>query len=147
MIINYVTLIRNPLRIHTIKTFCDPHLRKSSALTVDDDIHSIDFKPCVNVLSNADGYIVHFELPGIIKDDIKIQIHDNTLKVTGERKKGKSEEIVWLHRERPSGRFERSIRFKKFVDASKIDAEYQNGVLKITIPYADEAKPKEISIQ
>jgi len=108
--------------------------------------NQIDFIPRVNITSNGDGYILHFEVPGMNKNEIKIGFAENTLTVSGERKTSGDNDTVWIRRERDTGKFERSNRFQKEVDGTRISATYEEGVLKIVVPYADEAKPKQITI-
>ena len=106
----------------------------------------VDFIPRVNVTSDKEGYLVHVELPGMKKDEIKIGLTEHILTISGERKIEHGDDTVWIHRERTAGKFERSILFKKEVDGSKISAAYEEGVLKIAVPYAEHVKPTNIRI-
>jgi len=105
--------------------------------------------PALDISENEDGYQIEMDVPGIPKNDIKISLRDNQLTITGERKAEKKEENKdkTYHRiERYFGKFQRTIALPNEVDAEKIKAEYNNGVLKIILPRAEKSKPKEIKI-
>ncbi len=104
--------------------------------------------PLMNIEETKDAYKVSVELPGIEKDDIDIQIKDNILTISGEKKEEtKSEEGTFYRRERRYGKFSRSISLPGDVKVDNIDAEYKNGVLTLTLPKAEEAKPKKIEVK
>ena len=91
---------------------------------------------------------MNLDVPGIDKNDVKVKFEDNTLIVSGERKyENKEEEKNYRQIERIYGTFTRTLRLPKDVDAQKISANYKNGVLEITLPKAEEVKPKEIEIK
>ncbi|MDK2812342.1 MAG: hypothetical protein PWQ78_552, partial [Petrotoga sp.] len=95
-------------------------------------------------------YIVECELPGLNKKDIKVQLNNDLLTISAEKKE--SEEVKRgnvYRRERYFGRIERTIRLPEYIDKDKIKAEYENGVLKLTIPKVETAKGegKEIKIE
>ncbi|MGA7162170.1 MAG: Hsp20/alpha crystallin family protein [Bacteroidota bacterium] len=104
--------------------------------------------PSVNVAEDNDGVQVVAEIPGIPKEEVKLQLHDGTLTISGERKVPvdvKDSEL--LRSEIRYGSFSRTIQLPENVDAEKASAEYANGVLRITIPKHEASKPKEISIR
>lgn len=103
--------------------------------------------PSTDVLESKDGYIFKMELPGLDKEDIKIEFDDNVLTVTGEKKEEKEQKGETYHRiERCAGVFSRSFNIPKNVDPKKIKANMKNGVLELHIPKAEDSKPKSIPI-
>lgn len=103
--------------------------------------------PRVDVIDNDDAYLVHVDVPGVSKDDLKINYQDGILSISGERKHANEErEDNYLRVERSYGRFDRSFKLPQSVDVAKIEAKYNDGVLTVTVPKAEESKPREISI-
>jgi HSP20 family protein len=103
--------------------------------------------PRADIHETKDDYLVQLDLPGMDKKDVKIKVEDNFLSISGERKSEQQTGDDKYHRvERFSGTFSRSFRLYKDVDAAKIKAKFNNGVLEIRIPKAEETKPKEIAI-
>jgi HSP20 family protein len=86
------------------------------------------------------------ELPGMRKEDIDISLHDGTLTISGERKREINNGETAQRTERYVGTFRRSITLPTRVDAGKVSATYQDGILKVTLPKAEEAKPKQIKV-
>ena len=104
--------------------------------------------PRADVHESDESFLIQLDVPGIDKNDIKVKFEDNTLIVSGERKyENKQEEKNYRHVERVYGSFTRTLKLPKDVDAQKIAANYKNGVLEITLPKAEEVKPKEIEIK
>ncbi len=104
--------------------------------------------PRADVIENGDAYIIKTELPGVDKNDVKITVRDNVLTLKGEKKQEKEEKGHNFHRvERSYGTFERSFSLPTGVKNDKIDAAYKDGVLTITLPKVEEAKPKEIEVK
>ncbi len=104
--------------------------------------------PRADVHENDNAFVVQLDLPGVEKDNVKVKFEDNTLVVSGERKYESNTDEKNFHRvERIYGTFTRSIAVPKDVDADKISANFKNGVLEITLPKAEEVKPKEIEIK
>jgi len=103
--------------------------------------------PSLDLHETKDHYIVHLEIPGVDKKEIKISIEDGILTVAGERRLEKPAEGTEVHRrERFQGRFERRLTLPKPIDQARVSATYVNGVLAVTLPKAAEAKPREIEI-
>ncbi len=103
--------------------------------------------PAVDITETEDGYEVKAEIPGMKKDEIKINYEDDMLTLSGERNHEKEEKNKNYHRiERRYGKFQRSFYLPKHVKADGIKANYKNGVLTVNIPKSEEAKPKEIAI-
>ena len=111
---------------------------------------NVDFVPAVNTREADDAYYIEVDLPGVKKEDISIDVDDNVLTISGERKveeERKDEEFYRV--ESFYGKFERSFTLPEDVDADKIEAEAKDGVLTIRIPKAQvvEKAPKKIEIK
>ena len=105
------------------------------------------FSPAMDVVEEKDNYLVKADLPGLSKDDVSVTIQDNFLTVKGERKyDAEKKETNYYHRERVHGTFLRTIELPARVDAGKILATFRDGVLHVTLPKSEEAKPKEIKV-
>jgi len=104
--------------------------------------------PAVDIEEREDAYSVKVELPGVSKEDVKITLESNTLTIRGDKKQEKEEKGKNYHRiERSYGSFQRSFALPSTVKAEKIDASYKDGILEITLPKAEEAKPKQIEVK
>lgn len=102
----------------------------------------------LDVSESEDGYIVSASLPGINPDDINITLEDNVLTIQGETtSENESEDTRYHLRERRFGSFSRSLRFPVAVNGDAVEANYENGVLSLHVPKAEEVKPKRISIK
>ena len=103
--------------------------------------------PVMDVHEDADAFTVKVELPGIEKDAVKLTFQDGRLVLEGEKNAEVTKEDEHLAlRERTYGKFYRSLEFPTPVDAGKVCADYKAGVLTVTVPKAEDAKPKEIDI-
>lgn len=104
--------------------------------------------PAVDVRESADEIRVRAELPGLTREDIQVNIENNVLTIAGEKKAevNEQEEGDWHLVERRYGRFERSFTLPRTVDAQGIAATFQDGILTVTLPKAEEAKPRRIEI-
>jgi HSP20 family protein len=90
---------------------------------------------------------VKVELPGMKKEDINISLHDGSLSISGERKsEGQYEDAEVYRAERFFGRFQRSVTLPAAVAADKVKAQYKDGILTVTLPKTEEAKPKHIDV-
>jgi HSP20 family protein len=104
--------------------------------------------PALNVSEDDDNLYIRAELPGIDSESIEISVEGETLTLRGERKsKEPSGNISYHRRERETGRFRRVISFPTRINAEKVEANFKNGVLKVVLPKAEEAKPRQITIQ
>ncbi len=104
--------------------------------------------PTVDIVENNGNIEVKVELPGMNKDDIKITIKNNMLRLSGERKQEEETKEKTFHRiERYFGKFCRTIQLPADIDADKIKAQYKDGVLNITLPKPKSMKPKEIEVE
>jgi HSP20 family protein len=102
--------------------------------------------PALDLYQDKDQFTVVAELPGLKKEDIELSLHDGVLTISGERKQEKKGGEEGYRNERFFGHFQRSITLPARVDGGKIKATYQDGVLKVVLPKAEEAKPKSIEV-
>lgn len=114
---------------------------------MNDDVE-YTWKPSVDISEDDNSYIVSADLPGLTKKEISINVKDNLLTITGERKSAKKDKDDSYYRmERRYGTFSRSFHLPDEVLEEKITASFKNGVLTIDIPKAEVTKPKEIEIK
>jgi HSP20 family protein len=105
------------------------------------------WSPALDLYQSNDNVIAVVELPGMRKEDIEISLHNGTLTISGERKRENSSDGDKAERtERYIGRFRRSIALPTRVDAGKVSATYRDGILTVTLPKAEEVKPKQIQV-
>src|SRR5438270_12759706 len=104
------------------------------------------WSPALDLYQNNDNVVAVIELPGMRKEDIEISLQDGTLTISGERKEERGTEDGATRTERYTGKFRRSITLPTRVDANKVNATYKDGILTVTLPKAEEAKPKQIQI-
>ncbi len=103
--------------------------------------------PALDLYQSNDDVVAVVELPGMNKENIEISLHDGMLTISGERKDESADEGKNDSRtERLVGKFRRSITLPTRVDASKVNASYKDGVLTVTLPKAEEVKPKQIQV-
>ena len=100
----------------------------------------------VDVMEKDDVFTITAMLPGLKPEDVEIQIVNETVSLKGEFRPEIDKEANYIIQERPSGKFCRSVTLSDVVDASKADAKMENGILRIEIPKAEEAKPKTIKV-
>jgi HSP20 family protein len=105
------------------------------------------WSPALDLYQNNDHVIAVVELPGMRKEEIEISLHDGTLTIAGERKSEASNGEQAERTERYVGKFRRTITLPVRVDTSKVSATYRDGILTVTLPKAEEAKPKQIQVQ
>jgi HSP20 family protein len=103
--------------------------------------------PAVNVWEDNEAFHLEAELPGLKQDDVNIAVTQrNVLTLSGERKPEEGEGR-WHRRERGFGRFQRVLRLPAPVDADKVEAQLDNGVLRLTLPKHEDAKPRRIAVK
>ncbi|MGD2136050.1 MAG: Hsp20/alpha crystallin family protein [Gemmatimonadales bacterium] len=106
--------------------------------------------PVVDVHESKDELVLHAELPGMRPEHVDVSVENGVLTISGEKKQEveKGDEDTDYHLiERRYGRFERRFSMPRTVDAEQVDAEFSNGVLRITLPKAEAAKPRKIEIK
>lgn len=104
------------------------------------------WSPAVDVYQSTDNITAVVELPGMRKEDIDISLHDGTLTISGERTRESTNGDKAERTERYVGTFRRSIALPTNVDPNKVNATYRDGILTVTLPKAEEAKPKQIQV-
>src|SRR5437660_8221704 len=103
--------------------------------------------PPVDIFEDAEGLRIIAEVPGVKPEDVKISLEDNVLTIKGAKQQVAEERTERVHRyERTYGTFERSFTLPATVDASNIKASYEHGVLTVTLPKAEKAKPRQIEV-
>ena len=121
--------------------------RETQGNSQDESLTSSSFAPAVDVYEDEHNVTLKIEVPGIEEKDIDVRLENNTLTVHGERKIEKEEKEENYRRvERQYGSFTRTFNLPPTVDAEKVQADYDKGVLKITLPKKAEAKPKQIKV-
>ena len=103
--------------------------------------------PALDVQEDKDNYTISVELPGMKREDISVTLQDGVLVISGERKAEKVTEGVAFHRqERFYGKFQRVLTLATPVAADKVKAAYKEGILAVTLPKSEEAKPRQIDV-
>ena len=103
--------------------------------------------PALDVYEDKDNLTVKAELPGMKREEIEVSLHDGALTISGERKSEKKAEKGEVYRsERFFGRFQRTVALPSPVAADKVKANYKDGILTVTLPKTEEAKPKQIDV-
>jgi HSP20 family protein len=101
------------------------------------------YYPPVNISETEDAYVVEARVPGLGNDEVTVELENKILTIKGEHKR---DQVTYGREERASGKFERVITFKKPLKADGVDAHVQNGILAITLPKAEESKPRKITV-
>src|SRR6266478_5214951 len=103
--------------------------------------------PAMDLFEGTDNFVIRAELPGMKKEDIEISLRDGSLSISGERKPEEKHHETEVYRsERFFGRFQRTISFSAPVAGDKVTAQYKDGILTVTLPKTEEAKPKKIDV-
>jgi HSP20 family protein len=103
--------------------------------------------PAMDLVEQQDRFVLRADLPGLSEDDVKIELDDNVLRISGERSAEQEERREGYYRvERASGSFSRSLVLPEGVDADSIDAHFENGVLEVSVPKPAERKPRRVAI-
>jgi len=119
---------------------------------LDDAIQSVNewprsWDPTCNIFESEQGFTVQMALPGLEGNQIDVQIENNMLRVKGERRSDTSEQRKWYTHDIGEGTFSCSFRLPAYVDHDKSTASYKQGLLTITFPKREEAKPRQIMIE
>ena len=101
--------------------------------------------PSASVTENADGYTLELEMPGVNKDGLDISIENNELSITGRRSNPVIEGTL-IHRESRPHNYRRSFEIDSSIDSAKIGARMSQGVVTLTLPKAEEVKPRKIAV-
>ncbi len=100
----------------------------------------------MDLYRTGEQFVAHVDLPGVDPSSIDIDVEDRTLTIRAERATETADDVQWLSHERPSGTFARQLTLGYGVALDQIEASYVDGVLTLTIPVAEEAKPRKISV-
>jgi HSP20 family protein len=104
--------------------------------------------PAMDLSEDKDNIYLRAELPGMKREDIEVSLHEGTLSISGERKSQSNHPEAEVHRsERFFGRFQRTVALPTPVSPDKAKAQYKDGVLTVTLPKTEEAKPKQIDVR
>jgi len=137
-----LTLTRRPTRLLEDALFSWPFSAEA------DGTLAAVWTPTVDVFEDKDAVRISLEIPGVSPDDVKISLEQNTLTISGEKKQVTEEKAERVHRyERTYGSFTRRFTLPATVEAEKITAKAEHGVLNIVIPKAEKAKPREIAVK
>lgn len=112
------------------------------------DLALADWAPMADISEDENEYVIKAELPELKKEDVKVTVENNVLTISGERNFEKEEKKKKYHRvERAYGRFARSFALPDNADASKVKAEFKDGMLTVHLPKSEKAKPKQIEVK
>ena len=118
-----------------------------SPMSGETELSTRSWAPPVDIYETEDAIVLKAELPGVDAKDVEVRVEDNTLYLKGERKFEKEVKEQNYHRvERSYGSFARSFSLPNSIDADKVKAEFKDGLLTLTMPKREEAKPKTIKI-
>ena len=107
-----------------------------------------EWTPSVDIVEDEKEWLVKADLPEVKKEDVKVTVENGVLTLTGERKLDKEEKDKKYHRlERSFGNFLRSFTLPNSADATKVNAEFKDGLLKVHLPKSEKAKPKAIEVK
>ena len=106
-----------------------------------------EWSPAVEIVESDEEISLTAELPGLEEKDVKINVEDNLLSLSGERTIEKNEDDRYVRSERWYGKFSRSFRLPETADLENINAKLANGVLTVTVPKKEEAKPRQIEVK
>jgi HSP20 family protein len=109
--------------------------------------HGRRWLPAMDLVETGDHFVLRADLPGLSEQDVNIELEDNVLTISGERKAEHEERKEGYYRvERASGNFSRSLTLPEGVDASAVTAHFDKGVLEVRIPKPEQRKPRKVSI-
>ena len=112
-----------------------------------DDMTMADWTPLADITEDDKEYVIKAELPDVKKEDVKVTVENGVLTIAGERKFEREEKKKKYHRvERAFGTFVRSFSLPDVAEASKVKAEFKNGMLTVHVPKSEKAKPKQVEV-
>jgi HSP20 family protein len=112
-----------------------------------DDASARRWVPAMDLVETDDHLVLRADLPGLEQDDVNVEIKDGVLTLSGERRSEREQKTEGFHRvERAFGSFSRSLTLPQGVDADKVAAEFDKGVLEVRIPKPEERKPHKVAI-
>lgn len=106
------------------------------------------FNPSCDIQENQDNYVIGFDMPGVKKEDIHVEVKENILTVSGERRsQWEEKDESTLRRERSYGQFHRSFRLPSHINGDRVEAHYEDGVLQVLLPKTAEAQSRQVEVQ
>ena len=115
--------------------------------TLFDESRSQRWVPAMDLVESEEHFVLKADLPGLGEDDVSIEIRDNALTISGERKsEHEQRERGWYRVERATGRFSRSLSLPEGIDPDAVTAEFDKGVLEVRIPKPEQRKPRRVQI-
>lgn len=135
-----MTLYINPLHRSNRRRMMEEMLRDW------DEGYTAELTFPIDVRADSESFTITALLPGVDPEDLDIQIVNEIVTISGELKSDRDENAQYLLAERPSGRFHRVITLPTPLDAANVQADLENGILSVTIPKAEEAKPRTIKV-
>lgn len=122
--------------------------RMFNTMNLEPEQAGVAWTPPVDLHEAEDAYRLEVDLPGLTKDDIQLSITDDVVTLKGSRKQETEKRAEGYHRiERMYGSFQRSFRIPGGIDATKVEASFENGVLQVTLPKPEERKPRQIEVK
>ncbi len=103
--------------------------------------------PPLELEDEGDNVVVTAELPGVDKDEVELTVLGDTLTIAGEKKLPTEDGVKYIRHERPHGKFRRLVDLPYSIAQDAIKASYEDGVLRVTLPKAEEAKPRQIAVE
>ncbi|HEV2074660.1 MAG TPA: Hsp20/alpha crystallin family protein [Thermoleophilaceae bacterium] len=130
------------------ETFSTDVNRLFSTLLGGDNGELQRWSPAMDLVEADDHFVLRADLPGLSEEDVQIEVRDDVLRLTGERKaEHEQRERGWYRVERSFGRFSRSLTLPEGVDPDAISASFDRGVLEVRIPKPEERQPRRVQIQ
>ena len=116
--------------------------------TLFDESRAQRWVPAMDLVEADDHFLLKADLPGLSEEDVAIEIRDNTLTISGERKSEyETREGGWYRVERATGQFSRALSLPDGIDPDAVSAEFNKGVLEVRIPKPEERKPRRVQIK
>lgn len=104
--------------------------------------------PALDIAEKDNSFEIRMDIPGVESKDLDVEVHGNTVTISGRRKEEKEEKGKTFHRvERSAGSFSRTVTLPCSVSEKEVAAEYTNGVLSVVLPKSEDARPKKVSIK
>ncbi|MBK7351899.1 MAG: Hsp20/alpha crystallin family protein [Gemmatimonadetes bacterium] len=141
-------MIRRPSELRRLNQVLDAAFTGWPFTSDAGDLVTSAWVPPTDVFEDADGLKIVAELPGLTREDVKLTVEHQTLTLRGEKKQVAEEKSTRVHRyERSYGAFERSFTLPSTVDVTRVEATFDHGVLTVTLPKAEQAKPRTIEVK
>jgi HSP20 family protein len=137
----------NPVRdMFTLREAMEQLVNENYLRNQDYQRQSVAWQLPIDAYGTDDAIVITADVPGLKPEDLQVTMESNTLTLRGELK-NRSEGRDYFLRERPTSHFERILTINTPIDSSKVEAEFENGVLVLTLPRAEANKPKQIAIK